>query len=214
MTKHFTKVLIAIVVVSGALAQEQRVIPLPKPQLELGRPLMQVLKDRRTVRDFSREELSPQTVANLLWAGFGINRPESGHRTAPSAMNAQEIDLYLATADGLFVYDALANRLKQVLSEDIRPRIGSQEFTMQAPVTLIFVADHARMVKAKPQDKDFYAAIDTGFISQNIYLYCASEGLGTVVHALGDRAGLAEVMRLGPEQKVVIAQAVGHPKKQ
>ena len=195
-------------------AQELKPINLPKPQIDIGRPLMQVLADRKTVREFSSEKLSPQILANLLWAGFGVNRATNGHRTAPSAMNAQEIDIYLAGAEGLYVYDAVTNQLKQVLSQDVRAALGSQPDTKEAPVTLIFVADYSRMVKAKkPEDKDFYSAIDTGFISQNIYLYCASEGLGTVVHMAGDKAKLAKAMQLRPEQKIVIAQAVGFPRK-
>jgi len=127
-------------------------------------------------------------------------------------MNSQEVDLYVATAEGLYLYDAKANQLQPVLAKDIRAQTGSQQFVKEAPVSLIFVADLARLTKAKPADRELYAGIDTGFISQNVYLYCASEGLATVVHAV-DRAVLAKSMSLRPEQKVILAQAVGHPKK-
>jgi nitroreductase len=127
-------------------------------------------------------------------------------------MNSQEIDLYLASADGLHLYDAKRHRLIQVHTEDIRAKTGGQAFVKAAPIALIYVADFSRLAKAKPEDKDFYAAIDTGFIVQNIYLFCASEGLATVVHDL-DRKSLDTAMKLRPEQKIVIAQSVGMPKK-
>ena len=193
-------------------AQESPSSSLPKPQTDGGKPLMQALRERRTIREFSSARLSPQLLSNLLWAGFGINRPEIAHRTAPSAMNAQEIDIYVASEDGLFLYDALAQQLQPVLAGDIRDKTSGQEFAKQAPLTLIFVADYARMVKAQPEHKEFYSGIDTGAISQNIYLFCASEGLATVVHAL-DRTVLSQAMKLRPEQRIVLAQAVGYPKK-
>jgi SagB-type dehydrogenase family enzyme len=193
-------------------AQSPPSIALPEPQTQGGKPLMQALRDRRTIRDFSGERLSPQQLSNLLWAAFGINRPENGHRTAPSAMNAQEIDIYVATVEGLYLYHAPSNRLEAIQSGDLRPKTSGQDFAKAAPVTLIFVADFARMVKAKPEQKEFYSAIDTGYISQNVYLFCASEGLATVVHDL-DRAPLAQAMNLRADQKIVLAQAVGMPKQ-
>ncbi len=195
---------------SLAHAAELKPIVLPKPQTDGGRPLLQVLRDRKSVREFSTNALSAQTLANLLWAGFGINRPENGHRTAPSAMNCQEIDLYVALADGLFLYDAAANALKPVHARDIRAATGGGAFSKVAPVALILVADQTKM-KAKPADREFYAAIDAGHISQNVYLFCASEGLAAVVHDL-DRAALGREMSLRPEQRIVIAQAVGLPR--
>ena len=193
-------------------AQDLQPIPLPKPQTEGGKPLMQALSERKTVRDMTAAPLPPQLLSNLLWAGFGVNRPEIAHRTAPSAMNAQEVDIYVATVDGLYLYDALTNRLEAVQAGDIRTKTSGQDFAKLAPVTLIFVADYARMTKAKPEQKEFYSGIDTGCISQNVYLFCASEGLATVVHDL-DRSVLAKAMPLRAEQHIVLAQAVGYPKK-
>jgi nitroreductase len=193
--------------------QELKPVELLKPQFETGRPLMQVLKDRSSSRSFSREKLPEQVISNMLWAAFGINRPDSGKRTAPSAMNWQEIDIYVATADGLFLYDAKPRILKPVLTEDIRLLTGRQWYVRAAPLNLIYVADFSRMGGANLDDKVFYSAADTGFISQNVYLYCASEGLATVVRGLVDRLDLAKVMRLRPEQRVILAQSVGYPKK-
>ena len=188
-------------------------IQLMNPQTDGGRPLMQVLKDRSTSRSFSSEKLPLQVLSNLLWAGFGINRPAIDHRTAPSAMNSQEIDIYLALSDGLYLYDAKALLLRTVLSEDIRALTGLQPFVKEAPVNLIYVADYSRMTRASPEDKDRYSAADTGFISENVYLFCASEGLATVVRGSIDRAALAKAMRLRPDQKIILAQTVGYPKK-
>ena len=192
-------------------AEELKPIPLPSPQTEGGKPLMQALKERRTTREIKPDKLPPQVLANLLWAGFGINRPGTGHRTAPSAMNSQEVDIYVALPEGLYVYEAKPHQLKPVLDKDLRTRTSSQAFATNAPVVLIYVADLPRLTKAQPERREFYAGIDTGFISQNIYLYCASEGLATVVYDL-NRPPLAAAMHLGPDQKIILAQAIGYPK--
>ena len=196
----------------SCLAGEPAPIELPKPRMDAGRPLMQALKDRKSTREYSADQLPSQVLSDLLWAAFGVNRPDSGHRTAPSTMNCQGIDLYVSSADGLFIYDPKAHRLNPVSTNDVRSATGQQEYVKQAPVELIFVADYARMEKVPVSEREFYAAADTGFISQNVYLFCASEGLGTVVHAV-DKQGVAKAMNLRPDQKVVLAQAVGYPKK-
>lgn len=207
--------LLALLLWSASLtAQDLKPVALPPPQTDIGRPLMQVLKDRQTIREMRAEKVSLQHLSNLLYAGFGINRPAITHRTAPSAMNSQEIDIYIASADGVYLYDAAGNQLKTILDQDIRLKTGSGPFMTNAALSIVFVADYSRLTKAKPEDKPFYAAIDTGFISENIYLYCASEGLASVVHMAGDTANLSKSMKLKPEQKIVIAQAIGWPKKQ
>jgi SagB-type dehydrogenase family enzyme len=211
-TVCFLWVLLVAFPVSAA-AQELKPLELPKPQLDIGRPLMQVLKDRSSSRAFSSERLPLQALSNLLWAAFGVNRPDSGKRTAPSAVNWQEIDIYVATADGLYVYDAKAHRLNPVLAEDIRAATGLQPFVKEAPVNLVYVADLAKTGNASAADRELYTAADTGFIAQNVYLFCASEGLATVVRGSVDRAALAKVMKLRPDQKIMLAQTVGYPKK-
>ena len=194
-------------------AQDLKPIKLLAPQTSGGRPLMQVLKDRKSSREFSSKELPLQVLSNMLWAASGVNRTDSGKRTAPSAVNWQEVDVYVATAHGLYLYDAKAHTLQPVLSEDIRPMTGLQSFVQEVPINLIYVADHARMGNVTPEEKVFYSAADTGFISQNVYLYCASEGLATVVRGLIDRPSLEKAMRLRSDQKVILAQSVGYPKK-
>ena len=194
-------------------AQELKTIQLPAPQMGGGKPLMQALKERASARAFSPEKLPPQTLSNMLWAAFGVNRPASGGRTTPSANNSQDMDVYVAMADGLFLYDAKAHVLKQIVADDIRALAGRQAFVKDAPVNLIYVSDLSRMPRAAPEDKEFYAAAHTGFIGQNVYLFCASEGLATVVRAMIDRPALAKAMGLRPDQKITLAQTVGYPKK-
>lgn len=195
-----------------AFGQELKTISLPKPQTEIGRPLMQVLNDRKSSREFSAEKLPPQALSNLLWAAFGINRADSGRRTAPSAMNRQEIDIYVATAEGLFVYDANAHRLNQILADDVRGQTGTQPFVKEAPVDFVYVADLSKAGTAS-SDRDMYVAADAGFIAENVYLFCASEGLATVVRGSVDRSALAPVLKLRPDQKIILAQTVGYPRK-
>ena len=197
----------------AARAQELKLVPLPAPQLGGGKPLMQALKERTSARAFSPERLPVQVLANLLWAGYGVNRPETGGRTAPSANNSQETDIYVATADGLYVYEAKAHALRPILADDIRALTGRQAFVKEAPVNLVYVADLGRMTRAREEDRDFYASAHTGFLSQNVYLYCASEGLATVVRASIDRPALAKAMQLRPEQRITLSQTVGYPKR-
>jgi nitroreductase len=209
----FASTVLAFLCLGAAAADPLKPVSLSPPQTTGGRPLMQVLKDRSTSRSFSSEKLPPQLLSNLLWAAFGINRPESGHRTAPSAMDRQEIDIYVAMAEGLYVYDAKTHVLQPVLIGDIRAMTGRQPFVADAPVNLIYVADLGRMGKASKEEQDLYSAADTGFISENVYLFCASEGLVTVVRGSVERETLAKAMRLRPDQKIILAQTVGYPKK-
>lgn len=183
-------------------------IALPQPQITGGKPLMQALSERRTRRDFSAQKPSLQTLSNLLWAGFGVNRPGSG-RTAPSANDAQEIDIYVFLPEGVYLYDAPHNQLQLVMAGDLRAQTGTDYFVPSAPVTLTFIADFDRF---EGSDAEFYSAADTGFISQNIYLYCASEGMSTVVVGAIDRKTLAKKLNLRANQKIILSQIVGYPK--
>jgi nitroreductase len=196
-----------------ALGEEQKPIQLPKPEIA-GNPLMQLLAKRSSSREFSSEPLPLNILSNMLWAASGINRPESGRRTAPSAKNLQEIDIYAATAEGLYLYDAKASLLKPILAKDIRGMTGTQGFVKEAAVNLIYVADYSKMGSLSDEVKNMYATADTGFISENVYLYCASEGLSTVVRAGIDRPALAKAMGLRPDQRIILAQSVGYPRKQ
>ncbi len=194
------------------LAEEQKAIQLLKPQEGSGNPVIQLLWKRKSSREFRSEPLPLEILASLLWAAFGINRSE-GKRTAPSGKNQQEIDIYVAIAKGLYLYDPKASVLKPILPEDIRGMTGRQPFVKEAAVNLIYVADYSRMGTSPEDEKLFYSLVDTGFISENVYLYCASEGLATVVRANIDKPALSKVMKLREDQKIILAQSVGYPKK-
>jgi len=205
--------LVVVLVASAAAAQELAAIQLPAPQTEGGKPLMQALKLRATARAFAPDALPKQTLSNLLWAAWGINRADSGKRTAPSARNWQEIDVVVVTPGGAYLYDAAANALKQLVAGDVRALTGVQEFVKDAPVTLVFVADTTRMKGSQADAQQAYAWADAAFISQNVYLFCASEGLATGVRAMVDRPALTKALKLGGHQLIVFAQSVGFPKK-
>ncbi len=172
---------------------------------------MEVLKARQSGREFLSDKLPLPVLSNLLWAAGGVNRAD-GRRTAPSASNRQEIDVYLAMADGLYVYEAAPHSLRLVLKEDLRAKAGTQPFVGQAPLNLIYVADYAKM-SAKPEDRPAWAGADTGFIGQNVYLFCASEGLVTVFRAMVDREVLSRAMKLRPDQHITFCQTIGYAKK-
>ncbi|MGB9005208.1 MAG: nitroreductase family protein [Candidatus Aminicenantales bacterium] len=203
----------ALIVPALCQAAELQEIKLPQPRLEGGKPLMQTLAARASSREFTSAELPLQVLGDLLWAADGINRTESGKRTAPSAVNWQNIDIYVALKSGLYLYDVKVHSLKPVLDQDVRAATGKQEFVKDVPLDLVYVADFSKINRGTDEDKNFYSAAHTGFISQNVYLYCASEGLATVVRGMLDRESLAKTMNLRPEQKIIFAQSVGYPKK-
>lgn len=205
--------LLAVILSSVAsVAQELKPLKLPPPETEGGRPLMQVLKDRKSTREFGPQKLSAQTLSNLLWAADGINRPD-GHRTAPSAMNWQEVSLYVATAEGVYLYDAQAHTLNPVLAGDLRAATGTQAYVKDAAVNLVYVSDLSKTSRVTAAEAEKYTAADVGFIAQNVYLFCASEGLAVVVRGSIDRTALTKTLNLQPHQQIILAQLVGYPKK-
>ena len=214
------KQVLTILAVAGAIvgmaatlspAQEAKSIQLSKPDLGSGSSLMQALSKRMSSREFSPDPLPVWVLSNLLWAGFGINRP-NGMRTAPSAMNWQDMDIYVILSDGLYLYDAKANQLKLLRAEDLRALAGTQDYVKEAPVNLIYVSDYAKMDSNMPDEaKTLLSGAHTGAIVENIYLYCASEGLATAVRGLIDRPALSTAMKLRPDQKIILAQSVGYP---
>jgi len=198
---------------SVIVAQELKTIQLPPQQKNIGMPLMQALKERKSGREFSSQKLSSQTLSNLLWAAWGINRSD-GHRTAPSAINLQDIDVYVAASDGLFLYDAKNHQLQKILSEDIRADTGNQDYVKNAALNLIYVSDLARLKVPDPMAVEFFTGAHTAFIAQNVYLFCASEGLSTVVRGNINKEALAIKMKLREDQKITLAQSVGYPVEQ
>ncbi|MBN2467534.1 MAG: SagB/ThcOx family dehydrogenase [Deltaproteobacteria bacterium] len=195
---------------SWAFAADLTDITLPAPRMEGGKPLMQALKERQSARAFNTKTLPLQVVSDLLWAAFGINRPDVGKRTAPSARNWQEVDVYAIMEDGAYLYDAKANSLRMFSKVDLRTVTGTQDFVSTAPLNLVYVADTTRMKGAAAETQALYSGADVGFISQNVYLFCASEGLATVVRGSVDRDALAKALNLPEEKRIILAQSVGY----
>jgi nitroreductase len=188
-------------------------IALPAPHKSGGKPLMDALSERQSGRSFADKDLSLQQLSDLLWSAWGINRPEDGHRTAPSSHNRQEMDVYVTLKTGLYLYDAVNNKLKQIHNRDIRALTGTQDFPAAAPVNLVYVADLAKRGLKEGQqitDTDLLSSwANTGFMAQNVYLWCASEGLSCVIRAMVPRDKLAPEMALKPLQAIILAQTVG-----
>ena len=191
-------------------------IKLPPPQKDLPYPLMKALENRRSIRKWSDEELSEQDISNLLWAACGITKEATKNskskRTAPSATNSQEIKVYVATKDGVFLYDENDHTLTEILSQDISEYVATQKMMHSAPLKLIFVTDlkkYTSPLYKNDEQKWFFSGTDAAYISQNVYLYCAAAGLSTVVLGLVRREKLQDVMGLKDHEKVVYTQVVG-----
>ena len=184
-------------------------IELPMAFAGLEAPLHQALKERRTIRDIREEELPLELVSSLLWSAYGFNRPEEMKRVAPSAVNVQEFDIYLFTRKGIYLYDAAKNAIHLVVKGDHRYEISEQKHFAVAPVSIVMVANYDRMSKFKnTEDRDFYAAVDAGYISQNIYLFCASAQLGTVACGGIDRDAIHKLLNI-KNGRAILAHPVG-----
>jgi SagB-type dehydrogenase family enzyme len=189
------------------------VVTLPAPVTGGGMPVMQALALRRSRREFSSRPISEQELSNLLWAAFGVNRAADRGRTAPTAMGAQEIDVYVTMAGGVYIYEPFAHTLSLIVPADARNVTGYQDFVDEAPIDLVFVADHAHLGALPASDRMTYSAVATGAIVQNVYLYCASAGLATVARGWLDRKAIADALLLGDSEHVIVAQSVGYPRE-
>ncbi|KUZ89264.1 nitroreductase [Burkholderia ubonensis] len=185
-------------------------IDLPRPALDGGAPLMTALALRMSTREFAATPLPPMTLGALLWAADGINRPASGGRTAPSAHAFNEIDVYVALPCGVYRYDAPAHRLVLKHAVDARNLTGYQDFVGRAPVDLVYVVRTSAILAMPPQQRDVFSAIAAGAVSQNVSLYCASAGLGTVVRGWINHRTLADALRLNEDELPILAQTVGY----
>jgi nitroreductase len=210
--------------------QELTAIELPKPQCDSAKSLWASLWERKTTRDMRTDRLPPQVLSNVLWAAFGVSREDGplgrAGRTAPSGLNLQGIDIYVALPDGVYLYETIPNQLTQVLAEDIRAMTNRRPQAGTAPAVLIYVADTdieiqlppgAQPPRGHPPGKPVtvamnpcYGEVEAGFIGQNVYLFCASEGLAAWFYAT-DREALAQAIDLRSTQKVLYCQAVGYP---
>ena len=206
-------VVIVLAASGAAVAQTLTPIALPSPVMDGGKPLMNVLKARASSREFAADPLPPQTLSNLLWAAWGVNRPD-GRRTAPSASNRQEIDIYVTLPGGAYLWDAKANILNPVTSGDHRAATGTQPFPATAALNLVYVADMSKLSRPPTDPQQMLnVGADAGFIAENVYLFCASEGLATVVRASVAKDALAKILQLRETQVIVLVQTVGFPKK-
>ncbi len=199
----------------SAYAEDEDVVKLLPPHSHKGsQQLMKVLQWRNSLREFNDHPIPDEYIGNLLWAGCGINRPKSGKRTAPSARNQQAIDIYVSMKEGVYLYLPKKHALKLIIKGDHREKTTlGQEYVKNATLNLIYVADRRKM-KVSKDKQEFYAATDTGFIAQNVYLYACSCGLGSVVRGSFDGKKLSKLLGLAKEQFVTLCHSVGHPANQ
>jgi nitroreductase len=230
--RTFVKTLPVITVLAGPAAgisrktsqntEDLHPIVLPKPEKTGGMSVMAALQERRTIRSISPKKIPLQMLSNLLWAAFGVNRERASFgktgRTAPSASNSQEIDLYIAMEEGVYLYEAVPHRLKPVVAGDFRARAGRRG-AATAPVNIFYIADLTRYDQGPeqpdrsigdPEVQKSYYYTDTGFIAQNVYLFAASQGLGAWFHNC-NKEDTARDFNLHSNQRVLFAQSVGYP---
>lgn len=203
----FTVIIMSFQSVSAQTAGD---IQLPEPKTTGGMPLFDALSNRQSSRSFSEKELDLQTLSTLLWSAHGFNRKEEKKRTSPTSRNKQEMEVYVAIGSGLYLYDAWENRLVLKVAEDIRAATGLQDYVAGAPVNLIFVADMEKVEDPESERQLMASHINTGYIAQNVYLFCASEGLVTVSRAWFDYDILSAAMQIAPTQKIILCQTVGY----
>ncbi len=214
MKKIIISMLTIVSISFGVIAQD---ISLPAPDKKGGLPLMQALSQRQTTRSFTDDKLSQQQLSDMLWAAWGINRADQKKRTAPSAMNYQEIDLYIAMANGLFLYIPESHSLRTINDKDLRKTTGTQSYVNNAALNIVYVADMGKAGKkegVKIDDSDLFMSYsDAAFIAQNVYLYCASANLGCVVRGSIPKDKLTLEMGLRSNQYIILAQTVGYAKR-
>ena len=199
-----TTAMLCMVMVAAA----QEVQPLPKPDKKAKMTLFQALDRRESVRDYSDREIPERTLSNLLWAACGINRPGQGRITAPSAINAQDITVYVCRQDGAWKYDAAAHALTKVSDKDLRKQVaGFQDFAATAPVSLVLVSDISKV-----RNHSELGAMDAGYVSENICLACTALGLATVPRATMDKAELAKELKLSDSEVLMLNNPVGYKK--
>jgi SagB-type dehydrogenase family enzyme len=199
----------------GMKEMKLNIIKLNEPDLKKGLPLMQALKKRKSDRNFSDKALTLQQLSELLWSANGINRKD-GMRTAPSAMNVHPVDVYAVLSEGIYRYEPDKHQLVPVAQGDFRKTAGSQDFVAVAPLNLVYVADLSRFNDPKrsmpDEGKINWSYAETGFQAENVYLYCASEGLGSVVRAFIDKEKFGKAINIQPNQTIILAQTIGYLK--
>lgn len=203
----------AVLLLTGSMAvYGGETVPLPKPRIR--GQFMKSLDDHVTIKGFSTKSLSDQVLANILWAGFGVTDQNTGRRTAQSAFNMQEIDIYVLSDNGTYRYDAQAHALETITGDDLRGIIAGQPYAMNAPVHLLYVADYGKAEKRVPesyrQKIPSWSMLHTGLIAQNIYIYCAANDMTSVIREVGGAERLHKALRLRDDQALIMSQAVGY----
>lgn len=196
---------------SNALHSQDSIIQLPKPKMYGGDSIMNCLKHRGSKREYSSKEIPLQMLSDLLWAANGINRPDEKKRTAPTARNWQDIELYVVIKSGVYFWNDSVLQLKLIKTGDFRKETGKQNFVEEAPLNIIIVSNTSKMIGVSNEKIPLYAGMHAGYISQNIYLFCASERLNTVARHYLDFENLSRIMGLKPNQLIILAQTVGFP---
>ena len=204
-------ILFTAALLSGSLFAQTETVKLPAPEKKNGKPLMEALDERHSAREFANKEMPKQTLSNLLWAAHGINREEDGKHTTPTSKNVQDMQVYVTTQDGAFLYLPEKNAVQKVVDKDIRASMGEQEFTANAAVNLVYVSDFSKYEGGDETTKHITASAHCGFIGQNVYLFCASEGLNSVFRAWIDKELIHEKLKLEDNQHVIYTQTVGYP---
>lgn len=209
MKKHLLILTLTLIIgfSSSFFAQDTIILVVPSQEGEMS--LTEALQKRRSTRSYSGESLTDQQLSDLLWSAFGINRPEEMKRTAPSSQNQQEMDVYVFTKDGVFIYEPVNHAMIRIMNDDLRKYTGKQDFVENAAVNLVYIADHSKSKSDDPVSRSKTSHINTGFIAQNVYLYAASQGLGCVVRGYMDKEALAAKLNLKENQEIIVAQSIG-----
>lgn len=202
--------LILCIFTQKSMAQGTSIIQLPAPDRAGGKALMACLNVRKSSREFSSKEIPMQELSNILWAANGINREKDGKHTAPTAMNRQNMEVYVMLPDGIFFYNDLNNTLDLIQDGNHMKSAGMQDFVAKSMLNIIIVSDMNKLGDGAAEKKLVYAGVHAGAIMQNIYLYCASADLHTVVRASFDQKVLAELLKLPENKQIILAQTVGY----
>ncbi|MDH6342279.1 SagB-type dehydrogenase family enzyme [Parabacteroides sp. PFB2-12] len=210
--KKIIVLLVAFAMGFSMQAQEMKVIKLNAPNKTKGDAVMKVFNERQSIREYAAKDLSPQDLSDLLWAANGVNRPD-GKRTAPSARNVQDVDIYVVMKGGAYLYDAKAHALNPVAPGDHRAAVaGGQDFVKAAPLSLVLVSDLSRLGNAQAEHTKLMGAVDVGIVCQNINMACAGLGLATVPRGSMDHEALAKALKLKETQLLLMNNPVGYPK--
>lgn len=192
------------------MTETHGIIQLLPADMSLKTTAMEAFKDRKSTREYANKPLSLEQVSSLLWAANGINRPDS-NRTAPSALHAVDIDIYVCMENGAYVYEADKNQLTLITKEDLRQAVASgQDFVLEAPVSLVMVSDLSRFPEMAAERAPLLGAMDAAYVSGNIGIYCAATGLATVPRATMDVVKLKEALKLKDSQIPMLNNPVGH----